>query len=206
MIGVLNRIGWVPTSVLDVGGFKGNWTREIQRAYPGATYTVVEPNPHPELRTLKARVLYEVVADGVKSVEWYSSMETGDSMYKELTPHYASVTPTLRTTTTLDALFPTESFDVVKLDCQGAELDVLRGGSRVLETTQVLLMECSFAGRYNLNAPTFAEYIQTADSLGFAPLEIVEQHRIAGLLFQVDLVFLRKTSPLWPRIQTTLSS
>jgi FkbM family methyltransferase len=204
MIGLLKRIGWAPNSVLDVGGFKGNWTREIQQAYPAATYTVIEPNPHPELRTLNARVLYEVLADTAKSVNWYSTLGTGDSLYKELTPQYASVSPTSRTTTTLDALFPTESFDFVKLDCQGAELDVLRGGSRVLGEAEVLLMECSFAGRYNLNAPTFAEYIQTADSLGFAPLDIVEHHRIAGLLFQVDLVFLRKSSPLWSQIQATL--
>ena len=204
MIGLLKRIGWAPNSVLDVGGFKGNWTREIQQAYPAATYTVIEPNPHPELRTLNARVYYDVLSDTAKSVNWYSTLGTGDSLYKELTPQYASVSPTSRTTTTLDALFPTESFDFVKLDCQGAELDVLRGGSRVLGEAEVLLMECSFAGRYNLNAPTFAEYIQTAESLGFAPLDIVEHHRIAGLLFQVDLVFLRKSSPLWSQIQATL--
>ena len=204
MIGLLKQIGWAPSSVLDVGGFKGNWTREIQRAYPTATYTVIEPNPHPELRTLNARVHSEVLADTVKSVDWYSVLGTGDSFYKEMTRHYSSVPPTPRTTTTLDALFPSESFSLIKLDCQGAELDVLRGGPRVLGEAEVLLMECSFAGRYNLNAPAFAEYIQTADSLGFAPLDLVEQHRIAGLLFQVDIVFLPKTSPLWPQIQAAL--
>lgn len=205
MIGLLKHIGWAPSSVLDVGGFKGNWTREIQRAYPTATYTVIEPNPHPELRTLNARVLYEVLADTVKSVDWYSVLGTGDSFYKEMTRHYSSVPPTPRTTTTLDALFPTESFDFVKLDCQGAEVDILRGGQRLLQSTDVLLLECPFACRYNQGAPTFATYIDTVSALGFSPLEITESHRANGVLFQIDILFLRSSSPLWTLVQTQLT-
>jgi FkbM family methyltransferase len=201
MEALFRTIGWTPKSALDIGGYKGTWTREFRRIAPGASVTIIEPNPHPELRTLGARVFYEVLSSKQETVPWYSNQTTGDSLYKERTRHYASIAPTLRTTTTLDSLFPTETFDFIKIDCQGAELDILQGGVTVLRGTEVLLLECPFAGQYNQNAPTFAQYIQTLDALGFAPLEVTEQHRAGGLLFQIDIVFLRKSSPLWERIQ-----
>lgn len=202
---LIQKLGWTPTTVLDIGGYKGSWTREVQRLAPSAVVTVVEPNPHAELQTLGVRVLYEVLSHDTRSVPWYSNLSTGDSLYKERTRHYAQVTPTFRTTTTLDALFLRETFDFIKLDCQGAELDILRGGRTVLQGTTALLLECAFAGQYNEAAPTFAEYIRTLDELGFAPLDITEFHRANGILFQVDLLCLRKTSPLWNVIQARVT-
>ena len=201
MVSTLHSLGWSPKTILDVGGFKGHWTRDMQRIFPSASFTVIEPNAHPELRTLNARVLYEVVSDGHETVPWYSNLSTGDSIYRETTRHYSAVAPILRGTTTLDTLFPTETFDFIKLDCQGAELDILRGGHRVLQGTEVLLLECPFAGVYNTGAPTFAETIRAVDELGFAPLDLPELHRANGILCQIDIVFLRKTSPFWETIQ-----
>jgi hypothetical protein len=125
-------------------------------------------------------------------------------VYLERTGHYAGIPPTTRTTTTLDVLFPTQRFDFVKIDCQGSELDILDGGHALLADTEVLLLECSFAGQYNRGAPSFADYIRVTDAMGFAPLEIPELHRANGVLCQIDILFLRKTSPLWSRIQATL--
>lgn len=206
MESLFRTIQWTPRNVLDIGGYKGTWTRELRRIVPTANVTIVEPNPHPELRALGVRVLYEVLSSKQGTVNWYSNLTTGDSIYKERTRHYASVTPSLRTTTTLDALFPAETFDFIKIDCQGAELDILRGGVSVLRGTELLLLECPFAGQYNQNAPSFAEYIHTLDTLGFAPLEITEQHRATGVLFQIDIAFLRKSSPLWESIQGRILS
>lgn len=203
---ILRSFGWSPRTILDVGGYKGTWTRDIKRLFPSAVVTLIEPNPHPELRTVPARVLYEVVSDTQTEVPWYSNLSTGDSLYKEVTRHYAGVAPTLRTTTTLDTLFPTETFDFMKLDCQGAELAILRGGNHVLEGTEVVLLECPFAGVYNANAPTFAETLRDLDALGFAPLDIPELHRANGVLCQIDILFLRKTSALWPQIQSRLAA
>jgi FkbM family methyltransferase len=202
---LIQTLGWRPSTVLDIGGYKGMWTREVRRLLPAATVTVVEPNPHPELKTLGVRVFYEILSSNQTSVPWYSNMTTGDSLYKERTRHYAAVQPVYRTTTTLDTLFPGETFEFVKLDCQGAELDVLRGGPTLLQGTTALLLECPFAGQYNEGAPTFVEYLRTLDELGFAPLEIAEHHRTNGILFQLDIVCLRKTSPLWDRVQTRVT-
>ena len=204
MASLLRSLGWSPRTVLDIGGFKGQWTRQVQTQFPSARFVVVEPNPHPELKTLDVPVHFEVLSSTVETIPWYSNLSTGDSIYKELTNHYASVAPTLRTTTTLDALFPTQQFDFIKLDCQGAEVDILKGGESLVRKADVLLLECAFAARYNEGAPTFAGYIQYLDSIGFAPLDITELHRANGILCQIDILFLRKTSPYWSTIQAAM--
>lgn len=199
-----NILPWSPKTILDVGGYKGHWTHDIRAQFPNASIVVVEPNNHPELNNLDVPVHREVLASTVREVPWYSNLSTGDSMYKELTLHYNNVIPATRTTTTLDKLFPTQRFEFVKLDCQGAELDILKGGEVLLQDTHAVLLECAFAGKYNEGAPTFAEYIAYMDSIGFAPLEIPELHRANGVLVQIDIVFLRKTSPYWTTIQERL--
>ena len=200
----LTHAGWTPTSILDLGGFKGNWTRGIRAQFPSASFVVVEPNPHPELATLGVPVVQELVSSTIREVPWYSNLSTGDSIYPERTGHYDTVPHVTRMTTTLDTLFPTRRFDFVKIDCQGSELDILAGGQTLLADTEVLLLECAFAGQYNRGAPTFAEYIRVTDAMGFAPVDIPELHYVNGILCQLDLLFLRKTSPLWSRIQATL--
>lgn len=205
MFETLCNAGWSPRTILDIGGYKGQWTRQIRMRFPSARFAVVEPNPHSELKTLGVPVYAEVLSSSVQTIPWYSNLSTGDSVYKELTTHYSSVTPSLRTTTTLDTLFPSEQFDFIKLDCQGAELDILKGGETLVQRTEVMLLECAFAGQYNKGAPTFVDYVRYLDSIGFAPLDITELHRANGVLCQIDIVFLRKTSSLWISIQDRLT-
>lgn len=197
-------LGWVPRTVLDVGGFKGWWTRDVLRKYPNAAVTIVEPNNHPELNTIGVPVYRELLSSDVKDVPWYSNMSTGDSIYKEPSRFYDGVVPVTRTTTTLDRLFPNQQFDYVKIDCQGAEIDILKGGEKLLQKTEVILLECPFAGFYNVGAPSFADYIQYVDSIGFAPFDMPERHYANGILFQIDIVFVRKTSPIWATVQAQI--
>lgn len=206
MVDILKTVGWSPTTILDIGGYKGHWTRAFRVQFPRATFAVVEPNSHPELQSLGVPVYREVLSSTLKEVSWYSNLSTGDSLYPERTRHYASVAPVVRHTTTLDTLFPTQRFDFIKIDCQGAELDILAGGQTMLQDTDVLLLECSFAGQYNAGAPSFADYIRIVDALGFAPLDLPELHRANGVMCQVDILFLRKTSPMWTAIQQRLSA
>lgn len=202
----LKTVGWSPHTILDIGAFKGNWTRDIRLQFPNARFTLVEPNDNTTLRSLKDRIVNHVLSDTVKDVEWFSNGSTGDSMFRERTRHYSDILPTSRRTTTLDILFSGESFDFIKIDCQGAELDILRGGEILLRQTEVVLLECAFAGQYNQGAPTFAEYIAYMDSIGFAPLDVTELHRANGFLCQVDILFVRKTSALCPRVQDRIGS
>jgi hypothetical protein len=94
--------------------------------------------------------------------------------------------------TTLDTLFPDKTFDFIKIDCQGTELDILKGGKALVDRATVLLLECPFAGQYNEGCPSFCEYIQYMDSNGFAPFDISEIHMIGNVMGQIDILFVRK--------------
>ncbi len=199
MFNLLKSVGWNPKTILDIGGYKGTWTRSTQKDFPHASFSIVEPNHHPEL--IGMPVYYELLSSDVKEVPWYSNMTTGDSLYKENTRHYVNILPSYRTTTTLDALFPTHQFDFVKIDCQGAELDILRGGETLIKQTEVVLLECSFACEYNKGAPNFVQYVAYLDSIGFSVFDITELHRANNVLVQIDILFLRKSSTMWSTLQ-----
>lgn len=188
----LKQIGFTPSSVLDIGAFHGDWTRFTRSVFPYASYTMIEPNNHSQLAYVNATLIRELVSSSVGPVQWWSTGGTGDSILRERTHHYVSVTPVTRMTTTLDTLFPTQTFDFIKIDCQGAELEILKGGKSLLDRTKVVLLECPFAGQYNEGCPSFYEYIRYMDSIGFTPFDISEIHHVQNLTFQVDIIFIRK--------------
>ena len=202
----LNKIGFTPTTVLDVGAYHGDWTRFTQSMFPRASYTMIEANPHTQLRSVNATLVQELVSSSEHDVQWWSNGTTGDSILRERTRHYTNITPITRRTTTLDVLFPTQSFDFIKIDCQGAELEILKGGKSLVERASVILLECPFAGQYNEGCPSFYEYIQYMDSIGFTPFDISEIHSAADMTIQIDILFIKKISLLSVHIQDIISS
>ena len=89
----------------------------------------------------------------------------------------------------------------------GAEVAALRGGLGVLSRAEVVQLELPFVGEYNVGAPRFSEGISFMDVVGFSPYDIVEQHRLPTTgkqLFQIDVLFLRKTSPIMRRVQADI--
>ena len=80
--------------------------------------------------------------------------------------------------------------DFVKLDVQGAGIDILKGADDLLDGCSLILAECPIVP-YNLGAPEFKEHLDYFNSLGFSPLRITEQHCNKGSLLQVDILFLK---------------
>lgn len=196
----MKSLGFDPKNILDVGAFKGRWTHHTRHFFPNASFTMIEANDHPEL----VGAIKAVLSDSVKEVSWYSNGGTGDSIMKERTSYFTNVTPSYRESTTLDILFPTQTFDFIKIDCQGAEIDIMKGGERVLQSCSAILLECPFAAQYNSGCPSFAEYIAYLDQIGFTPFEMPELHCIANVCIQIDIIFVRKTHPLISAAQSVI--
>jgi len=142
----------------------------------------------------------------VRDVQWWATGGTGDSILRERTHHYSNVTPLTRRTNTLDLLFPNETFEFIKIDCQGSELDILRGGVSLVSRASVLLIECPFSGQYNEGCPSFSDYISYMNSIGFQPFDISEIHQAGNVTFQIDIIFIRKNSIYSDRVQKIISS
>ena len=83
------------------------------------------------------------------------------------------------------------AFDLIKIDVQGAEVDVMMGGEAIVRRAGFVLLEVPFMGQYNAGARGFLEVLQYMQSLGFVPLDVLELHREAHVLLQMDVMFVR---------------
>lgn len=120
---------------------------------------------------------------------------TGDSIYEENNLiKYKNIKPKYLQATTLDSLVLENNLllpDIIKLDVQGAEIDVMKGGMKALSNASIVTLEMPLV-QYNKGAPTFDQYLHFMRELEFYPLKIVELHPILGVLVQIDISFIRK--------------
>jgi FkbM family methyltransferase len=200
----LKRNGLRPATVLDIGAYAGEWTKRARPIFPGSRFLMVEAQP--AKREILNKVALEhdshlamcLLGDRHRPEVTFYAMETGSSIYSERTSH---VRQTLfLPMETLDSVVSKAQLTgpfLLKIDVQGAELDVMRGASQTLQSTSAVLMETPFLP-YNDGAPVFAEYVQFMDQAGFAIYDICEIHRRSSDLaaFQVDFIFTRKDGEL----------
>ena len=85
-----------------------------------------------------------------------------------------------------------KSFDLIKIDCQGAEIPILKGGKNTVLNTPVIILEIPFMGEYNVGVPNFFEHIKYMNKIGYQVYDIIEMHRVEGILIQIDIIFIKK--------------
>ena len=142
----------------------------------------------------KIAYLSDSVKDTVVYKTTYNAFNTGDSLYKENTSYYNDDKLIIQEikTTTLDEIFKNEmTFDFIKIDCQGSEMDIIKGGLEMCKRAKVFLLEAPVYP-YNIGAPTFDELKEFMSSIGYPYNKIVfdihhpENHSI---LIQHDVLF-----------------
>jgi len=196
--------GWRPSAIIDVGAYQGAWTRMARGVFPDVPVLMVEAQKSKIARleavcsqfdgvSLASAVL---ASEGGKEVTFYE-METGSSYFPERSnaPRTASTYVT-RTLDEVAAAFEDPLF--LKIDVQGAELEVLAGGLNTLERSEVVQLEVPFVS-YNEGAPSLLEVMRFMDEKGFAPIDVSGFSRPNGVdLVQADFLFVRRNSPLRP--------
>ena len=87
--------------------------------------------------------------------------------------------------------------DFLKLDVQGFELAVLRGGLRALQSAEAALLEVNLMETYK-GAPLLNETVTFMEDHGMLAYDFCTFYRrpLDNALWQVDMVFVRKDSPL----------
>ena len=195
----LKSFGFEPKNILDIGANKGKWSLEIKKkVFPKAEYTLIEAIDYEELE--KLRIKYDninyknILLDETEHlVTWYEKRNTGDSLFKENTGYFDDCKEIKRSTTTLDLVFnKNEVFELVKIDCQGAEIPILKGGNRLVQKSSVIILEVPFMGEYNIGAPNFYEHINYMENIGYRVFDIVELHRVDNILIQIDIIFIKQ--------------
>jgi FkbM family methyltransferase len=198
--------GYSPDLVLDIGAHKGLWTRECNRIF-NTRFMLFEAIDYPELRASGKQVYNVLLNDKEEEVDWYEARNTGDSMFCEKSKHFVNCVPVKKQTTTLDLIFkdmiiPNEIF--IKIDCQGAEIPILKGGLSLLKNVSFILLEMPFFGQYNTSVPSFLEHLKFMDSIGYVQYDICELHYINDFLMQIDIIFIKKDHSLNSVVQKLL--
>ena len=201
----LKKLGFDPDLIIDGGACFGNWTENVRMIFPESTFIMLEAQiaqkSYLEQLTQKfdnVKLELSLVGDVEKdSVEFYE-MGTGSSIYYENTD--SSRQKVSLKMETLDSIIekrhqmPNSCF--LKLDVQGAELDVLKGATQLLKHTDFILLEISTL-TYNDNAPQFADVIIFLKGIGFVLFDICDERRMKNeVLFQTDMIFVKETSPI----------
>lgn len=189
-----------PFSVLDIGANRGHWAAGAKRLWPNSYVMCVDGNPECDAELKASGFSYRIalLADEEKEVTFYTRKGalayTGCSIYLEDTQFYAgdAAEPHTMRTETLDGMFPDAVFDLIKIDVQGAELDVLRGGKELVKRAKALLLECSLE-QYNKGAPLIDAVRDYCREIGFPHEVHIENivHPIHRNVIQQDKLFLR---------------
>jgi FkbM family methyltransferase len=194
--------GYHPRTLLDVGAHIGTFTAEFLRVFPTCAPTLIEPNPHCQADL--SRLPFERHAFAASSApgraemfltrEWLQS--TGSSLYRENTAFFRDevLLKAEVETARLDDVFAGRRFDFVKIDTQGAELDVLTGGRTVLAKADYILVEVSFVD-FNAGGARAEAVFGLLSEMGFRCADAAEFHRLRGVenggLIQMDFLFER---------------
>ncbi len=207
-LGQAKKCGFSPATVFDVGAAFGEWTEKCSKIFPQAHYFLFEPLKEYQLRLQNLvqhlkQAKYFPIALGAGRRQALINVHqdwVGSSFFQER--EGASVDGQKRAV-------PVQSLDeivaqtrarppyLMKLDVQGAELDVLEGAGKTLEQTEYMILEvCLFETM--LAAPLFfevLEFMQKRDfvlydvlSLGYRPLDLA--------LHQLDIALVKKKSSL----------
>lgn len=191
-----------PKRALDIGAHVGTFTKELYYRNPECKTIMVEANKEcePALRLLSKP--YDLIAlSDVRGILYFyieknNPIATGASLYKENTEWYAEgkyKTITVEADT-LDNrnYFDGQPIDLIKIDVQGAELDILKGGEKTIQNASYVILEMSLS-QYNQGAPLIGEVVDKMVEYGFCIVDILEYHSFphlyGGAIFQIDALF-----------------
>lgn len=207
--GVLHQVATLGSvqTVLDVGAAQGYWSVECSKQLPNATYILMEPlrEYEPLLKQSVANIprasCHSVGVSnhsGERVIHVHPDL-VGSSFYLEDEQGNVNGEPRTIRIETLDAMCQSSSAQapyLLKIDVQGAELDVLEGAGTILPQTEFAIIETSFF-RFYENGTTIVDLIAYMNERGFVPYDVFSHsyRPLDQALAQVDLCFVQNDGP-----------
>lgn len=199
----LKEKGYIPDIIFDIGAHHGDWTRQCLEIYPHRKYLLFETIEYSELNSLKnyqnIRVFNSLLNEKNIEVDWYEMKNTGDSIFREKSKHFVNSPIIKKNSVTLNHVLKEKegilencNKILIKIDCQGAEIPILKGATNILNTTDFIILELPLFGQYNENVPSFLEHIKFMNDIGFIPYDFLENHYVNDFNMQVDMLFINK--------------
>jgi len=181
LVRMKNEMGVAPKIIYDIGASVLHWTDAARTVWNDSFYFAFEAMDDCEFLYKESGVGYHMgvlSSEDGKLIDFYENKEhpAGNSYYRE-NPEFSPPAAHLfsdaqrvqKLAFTLDAVIKDKGFplpDLIKMDIQGAEMDVLKGATVSLQNCKDLILEMQHV-EYNKGAPLKDEVIAFVESLGF---------------------------------------
>jgi FkbM family methyltransferase len=198
----LASMGVAPQVIFDVGAASGEWARLAHTVWPAASIVGFEPNARERkhLERTKAEVPafdFRVCFLGRerRTVEYHDNGTQTSLVADEA--RGPLVKSEMLVLDELIASGDVPAPDFLKLDVQGYELEVLRGGESALRHARAALLEVSFV-RFAPDLPMIAEVVAFMGERGYEWADVLGILRGPrdDALWQMDALFLKRDDPL----------
>ncbi|WP_341738060.1 FkbM family methyltransferase [Microcoleus sp. CAWBG640] len=201
MLDQLIELGFQPETVIDVGVAYG--TFELYEKFPTTNFLLVEPLIEYE-KNLKAicqkyHAEYIMAAAGAQAGNITINVHPqlyGSSTLNESEGSLADGIPREIPLVVLDDVCRGKNLKapyLLKIDVQGAELNVLDGCRQMLEDTEVIILEVSLF-QFFVGGPQLYDVVSYMKERGFVTYDIFGGYirPLDGALAQVDMVFVKE--------------
>ena len=197
-------MGINPNAILDIGAHTGQFHSWSKRVWHDVGVFMIEANPLHESHLDKLAMmngdnyLIAALGDEEREVTFYTRSDKphteGNSYYKEA--NYWDIPQLVQESKIklkkLDNIFEDEAtFELIKIDTQGSELDILKGGTNLVSRAKAVVLEVSLI-EYNEGAPTAKETIDYMLEIGFEEKMSIGEHYDGETIVQKDLLFINK--------------
>lgn len=199
VLGHIIDVGFSPTTVIDVG--VANGTYELYENFPHAKHLLVEPlvEFEPDLKSIteKYNAEYVIAAAGAKAGKITIHVHKdllGSSVLNEAEGNHVDGVSRIVPVVTLDSLCKKQSGPYfIKIDVQGAELTVLDGATKILQDTEVIILEVHFFQIF-VGGAQFFDVISYMKKRGYVVYDIFGGYNrpLDYALASVDMVFVKE--------------
>jgi FkbM family methyltransferase len=210
LFGILKQISknFTPSIVIDVGAAFGSWSSECSRVFSDSQYVLIEPLQEYEEQLKKICLELKNTSfvsgcagsrDGEQILHVHEDL-VGSSFMSEIEGAEVDGKERVVKTITLDTLVREKQLKgkyLIKIDVQGAELEVLAGAQNLLSDTECLILEVSLFRSFVGGADLY-DIVEYMKKYGFVAYDIASllYRPYDNALCQFDMVFVRETGML----------
>lgn len=196
----IKKLDFYPGTVIDVGAARG--TPPLHDAFPNAYFILFEPLKDflPQLNTLLTKYSGEVHNCALMSSEGERKILKSPDLYGSSLMH--TITKNLPKLVdvkieVLDKVLDGNNYAepyLLKIDCQGSDLEVIKGATETLKKCEVVILEASFFRFWGEHHPDFLEILNYMREKGFVVHDLLDglYRPYDKALGQIDVVFVKK--------------
>lgn len=169
--------------LFDVGAYKGDWTKYVLSKFPEAKTWLFEPNSELAWGLLRRNlnVVGYMLGNKIGEVDFYRCTGKADEMssaYNRKIFKDVDCVKEKHFCITVDQYIIAQdlsNIDFLKVDVEGAELDVLKGSQGMLRNKAINFIQVEYGGTYPDAGITFKQVLEFVNELNYNVYELIDE-------------------------------